>query len=314
MTQPTNTFDTYDSIGEREDLVDYIYDISPVEVPFLTLAARGKATGALHEWQTDALEAAVTTNKVVEGDDVDADAAAATTRLGNYTQLSDKAVSITSRQDAVSKAGRKSEMAYQVAKRARALKRDMESVLTQNQIKAAGNSSTASALASLECWIADNDSFGAGGASPTGDGTDAPTDGTQRAFTEALMKTVIQDVWNDGGDPDCLMVGGFNKQAVSGFTGGSTSFDKSEDKKLVAAVDVYESDFGTIKVIPNRFQRSRSAFLLQKDMWAVCYLQPFKLEDLGKTGHSNRKLLSVEFTLEARNEKASGAIRDLTVS
>ncbi len=314
MAQPTNTFDTYDSSGEREDLADRIYNISPTEVPFLSMCARGKATGALHEWQTDALEAAVTTNKVVEGDDVDADAAAATTRLGNYTQLSDKAVSTSSRQDAVSKAGRKSEMAYQAAKRSRALKRDMESVLTQNQVKEAGSSSVASALASLETWIAQNDVFGAGGASPTGDGTDAPTDGSQTAFTEANLKASIQSTWNEGGDPDCLMVGGFNKQAVSGFTGGSTRFDKSEDKKLVAAVDVYESDFGTIKVVPNRFQRARSAFLLQKDMWAVAYLQPFKLEDLAKTGHSNRKLLSVEFTLEARNEKASGAIRDLTTA
>jgi len=170
------------------------------------------------------------------------DASVATTRVGNYLQISDKTVTISGTEEVVNKAGRKSEIAYQIAKKGKELKRDMEAVLTTNQAQVAGNSTTARKLGSLGSWIATNDVLGSGGASPTGDGTDARTDGTQRAFTETLLKSVIQSCWTEGGDPTCVMTGPFNKTVVSSFTGNSTRFDKGEDKRLVAAIDVYESD------------------------------------------------------------------------
>lgn len=278
------------------------------------MAKRAKATNILHEWQTDSLASASTSNAVIDGDEATHDALTATTRLNNRTQISDKVAVVSGSQEAANSAGRKSEMAYQVAKLGKELKRDMEAILTANQAKVTGNATTARKAASLESWIATNTSIGSGGADPTGDGTDARTDGTQRAFTESMLKEVVREVFTEGGEPTVLMVGPFNKQAVSAFTGNATRLDRSEDKKLFAAIDVYASDFGELKVVPNRFQRDRSAFVLQPDMWAVAYYRPFRQWPLAKTGDSEKRQLIVEYTLEARQEKGSGIIADLTTS
>jgi len=200
-----------------------------------------------------------------------------------------------------------------VSKRARELKRDMETGLLRNGAEATGDTTTARALGAVPAWVTTNSSVGTGG-SDGSLGNTARTDGTQRAFTEALLKTVVQSCWDSGGDPDCLMLGSFNKQAASTFTGNATRFKGAEDAELVAAIDVYNSDFGEFQIIANRFQRSRDAWLLQKDLWAVAYLRAFQLQDLSKTGDSERKQLLVEFSLESRNEAGSGIIADLTTS
>lgn len=314
MAQPTNTFDSYDAVGNRESLSDIIYNISPTDFPFMSMCARGKATATYEEWQTDALAAAVTTNAVIDGDEATMDASVATTRVGNYTQIMDKTVTISGTQEAVNKAGRKSEIAYQVAKKGKELKRDMEATLTTNQAQTVGTATEARKMGTLGSWIATNDVLGASGVSPTGDGTDTRTDGTQRALTESLVKSVIQSCWTEGGDPSCIMVGPFNKTVVSGFTGNSTRFDKGEDKKLVAAIDVYESDFGALEIVPNRFSRERDAWVLDKSMWELKYLRPFNQWELSKTGDSEKRQLLVEFTLCSRQEKASGLVADLTTS
>ena len=165
MAQPTNTFDTYDSVGEREDLSDVIYSIAPTDTPFISSAAKTKATAVLHEWQTDSLAAAVTNNAVIEGDEATLDASTATVRLSNSSQIMDKTVVITGTQESVDKAGRASELAYQIAKRAKELKRDMEATVTGNIAENAGNSSTARKMGTLGAWIATNDVFGSGGGS-----------------------------------------------------------------------------------------------------------------------------------------------------
>jgi len=314
MAQPTNTFDTYDAVGIREDLQDVIYSISPTETPFMSSAAREQVKNTLHEWQTDSLAAAVTNNAVIEGDDATLDASSATTRLGNYTQIMDKTVVITGTQEAVDKAGRASELAYQIAKKSKELKRDIESTLLTNQARVAGNSSTARKFGSIGSWVATNDDLGASGASPTGDGTDARTDGTQRALTEASLKSVIKNVWNAGGNPSIIMVGPFNKQKISGFTGGSTRFDASEDKTLYTSIDVYSSDFGDLEVVPNRFSRDRDAWVLDMDYWSVGFLRDFTMHELSKSGDSEKRQLLVELSLISRNEAASGLVADLTTA
>jgi len=214
MAQPTNTFDTYDAVGIREDLQDVIYSISPTETPFMSSAAREQVKNTFHEWQTDALAAAVTNNAVIEGDEATLDAASATSRIGNYTQIMDKTVVISGTQESVDKAGRASELAYQIAKKSKELKRDIESTLLTNQARVAGDSSTARKFGSIGAWIATNDNFNTSdGTSPTANnGSDARNDGTQRAMTEDMLKDVIKNVWNAGGNPSVVMVGPFNKQ------------------------------------------------------------------------------------------------------
>ena len=314
MAQPTNTFDSYDAKGIREDLTDVIYNVDPTETPFFQMAAKVKATNTLHEWQTDTLAAVDLNNAVIEGDDATLDAASPTTRLGNYCQISDKTAVVSGTMEAVTKAGRASEMAYQIVKRTKELRNDMEAILLNNQAKAAGSSTVARKLAGVPAWIATNTDAGVGGADPTGDGSDTRTDGTQRAFTEDQLKAVLAKCWDSGGNPNVIMVGSFNKQKFSSFTGSSTRFDKGEDKKLVAAIDVYVSDFGELKVVPNRFMRARDALILQKDMWAIAFLRPVKHSPLAKTGDTEKRLIVAEYTLEARNEKASGIVADLTTA
>ena len=313
MAQPTNTFDTYDSIGEREDLSDVIYNISPTDTPFLSSAAKTKATAVLHEWQTDSLATAVTNNQVIEGDEATADAISATTRLSNSCQIMDKVIVITGTQEAVDKAGRASEIAYQIAKKAKELKRDLESSLTSNNAEVTGSATAARVAGGLRSWVATNDVMGTSGTSG-GLGNTAATNGTQRVFTESLLKTVIKSVWNAGGNPTMIMVGPFNKQKLSGFTGNSTRFDAGADATLYTSVDVYASDFGQLQVVPNRFSRDRDAWVLDMDFWGVAFLRDFTMHELSKTGDSEKRQLLLEATLESRNEAASGLVADVTTS
>ena len=315
MAQVTGTYSTYDAKGEREDLADIIYNISPTDTPFMSGIGKSKATAVFHEWQTDALAAAASDNYQIEGDEIAFSAPSATTRIGNRTQISRKSVIVSGTLDSVSKAGRNNELAYQISKASKELKRDMETSLTANQAPVTGEDSTARRLAGIESWIKTNSDKGGGsGADPTTSGTNARTDGTQRAFTESQLKSVIKKCWDQGGDPSMIMLGSFNKQVLSGFTGGSTRFDPAENKRLVAAVDVYESDFGAMTVVPNRFSRSRSAYVLQPDMWGVAFLRDFQLMDLAKTGDATKQALLAEYTLVSKNEAASGGIFDLTTS
>ena len=313
MAQPTNTFDTYDSIGEREDLSDVIYNISPTDTPFLSSAAKTQATAVLHEWQTDSLAAASTSNAVIEGDEATMDAITATTRLSNSCQIMDKTIVITGTQEAVDKAGRASEIAYQIAKRAKELKRDLEAMLTTNNAEVTGSATAAREMGSLRAWVATNDVMGTSGTSGAA-GNTAATDGTQRVFTESLLKSVIKSVWNAGGNPTMIMVGPFNKQKLSGFTGNSTRFDAGADATLYTSVDVYASDFGQLQVVPNRFSRDRDAWVLDMDFFGVAFLRDFSMHDLAKTGDTEKKQLLLEATLESRNEAASGCVADLTTS
>ena len=313
MAQPTNTFDTYDSIGEREDLSDVIYNISPTDTPFLSSAAKTTSTAVLHEWQTDALASASTSNAVIEGDEATLDAVTATTRLSNSCQIMDKTVVITGTQEAVDKAGRASELAYQIAKKAKELKRDMEAQITTNNAEVTGSATAAREMGSLGAWVATNDVMGTSGTSGSV-GNTARTDGTQRAFTEDLLKSVIKSVWNEGGDPTMIMVGPFNKQKLSGFTGNSTRFDAGADATLYTSVDVYASDFGQLQVVPNRFSRDRDCYVLDMNYWGIAFLRDFSMHELSKTGDSEKRQLLVEATLESRNEAASGLVADLTTS
>jgi hypothetical protein len=318
MALPANTFTTYSAVGNREDLSDEIYRIDPTETPFITGIDKSKATAVLHEWQTQALAAASGANAQLEGDDVTRDAATATVRLGNVCQISRKVPAVTGTQRSVNSAGRGDEMEYQEMLKGLELRRDMESVIVgSNQAKATGNTTTPRKTASVLSWIKSNTSAGSGGADPAAaDGTGTRTDGTQRAFTEAQLKTVLNAIWTNGGKPDTIMTGAFNKQVFSTFTGRSTPTQDAAAKKITASVQVYESDFGTLRIVPNRFQRARDVLVLQMDMWGIAYLngRKFVSTPVAKTGDSDARLLLSEYALEARNEKASGGVFDLTTS
>ena len=313
MAVPSNTMQTYTGVINKEDLSDMVYMISPTETPLLSGAGRTKAANTLHEWTTDVLATAAN-NAQIEGDDTYTAAGVVNpgTRVNNRTQISRKVVRLSGTQQALNSAGNLYTMGKQMAKASSELKRDIEVALTQNTTAVVGAAGTARQTRGLEGWIATNNSLGATGTAPNPTTNTAAGDGTQRALTEALIKTTLNAIWTAGGNPDTMMVGGTQKQLFSSFTGGGTQMGNLDDKKLIAAIDVYVSDFGTLKIVPNRFQRSRTAFILEMEKWKVAYFRPFQTEDLAKTGDSDAKHILCEYALEASNEAASGAVRDLT--
>ena len=279
------------------------------------MVGRGKATNTLHEWQTDALDA-VAANARVEGDEYTYSAVTPTVRLSNQTQISSKTVIVAGTQMATNNAGRDSEMAYQLAKHSKGLKRDMESALTGKVAKAAGNTSTARTLGGFETWPTSNVSRGGGSPAGSGAGSGAaPVDAaTKRDLTEALLKTVIQSCYTNGGEPSVLMVGPVNKGKVSAFTGRASARQMIDATKIQAAADLYSSDFGDFKVIPNRFSREQTAYVIDPEFWKVVYLRDFKQEEVAKTGDAIKRALLVEYTLQASNQASSGVIADCNIT
>lgn len=314
MALVTDGFTTFASIGNREHLSDMIYNIAPTETPFLSSIEKIGTTSTKHEWQTDTLAAASGANKVLEGDEATTDAATASVRRYNYTQISDKVAAVTGTQEVINKAGRKSQMAYEMAKRAKELKRDVETRIMGNYASVAGNATTARECAGIEAFIGTNDDFGGGsGASPVGaNGTAARTDGTARAFTETQLKNAINLAWAQGGNPDTVYLSGSNKQVMSTFSGNATRTVGAADKKLVAAIDVYASDFGDLKVVASRNMHSTSALIIDHSLWKFAVLRDFTVNDLAISGDYLRKQLLVEYTLEACNEKGNAGVFDLT--
>jgi len=318
MAQPTNTFDTYDAVGIREDLQDVIYNVDPDETPFYSACAKLKATNTYHEWQTDSLRSSAD-NKHIEGGDTTADAATATSRLGNYTQIFKNAVTIPGTDKGIKKAGRAKEMAYQVMKIAKEQKLDIEKALFANNARVAGSSVLARELAGAPAWMITNVNYQSGnsGANPTGDGTDARTDdGTPTAFSQTKFDDVMQQIWTSGGKPDCVYLSAFQMNKALGFLGNNNerATVSSGDHKVTKHMAIYVTPWGTVEFKPTRENRSRDVFVMQSDMWAVGVLRPTRNEALAKTGDSDKRQVVTELTLCCKNEKASGIIADNTTS
>ena len=318
MALPTNTYTSFDAVGIREDLSDIIYDISPTETPFASNIPRVKATNTKHEWQTDSL-AAATSVAHLEGDDATADAAAATTRLFNDTQIFRKVISVSGTQRAVNTAGRSDEYDYQLAKRGREMKRDIEKALINDQALTTGtNTATARTLAGLETWLSTNKNHLATTSTTPGAGT-AIVNGNAIAITTTTqlknaVDTVIQQAWSAGGDPSVLMMSGAVKAGFSKVTGIATLYRDVPAKaqaQIIAGADHYVSNFGNHAVVPNRFQNSDTIHVLDMDYWAIAELRAINSQPLAKTGDSSRAMLISELTLEARNESSSGKVADI---
>jgi hypothetical protein len=320
MAIVTNTFTTFDAKGIREDLSNVITNIAPEETPYMSNIGRESVSNSLYEWQTDTLASAAA-NKQLEGDDVTSfDAVTATVRMQNYAQISRKTIILSATEETVNKAGRRSELAYQIAKRGAELKRDQEFTMLNGAVAAAGNSTTARGTASLGAFVKTNVDMQTNGANPsyTTLPNSARTDGNVRTFTETILKNVIQQTWAAGGTPKMLMTGPVNKQRVSGFSGiASSRFNIDGGAKpatLVGAVDIYVSDFGNIQVIANRFQRERDAWVIDPDMAKMTTLRPYQQVELAKTGDAEKRMLIVEWGHKVLAENGMGLAADLVTS
>ena len=321
MAQPSNTFDSYDAKGIREDLENVIYDISPEETPFYSSLKKVKASNTYHEWQTDSLRASAD-NKHIEGDATTAEARTATVRLGNYTQIFKNATVIPDTDEGLDKAGRSAEMAYQVLKIAKEQKLDIEKALFDNNAHVAGNATTARELAGCGAYVTTNTAnVGTNGAEPTGSvpGATARTDGTATVFAQADFDTVMQSIWEEGGKPDTVYLSAFQMNKALGFTGMNNQRSTigaavGGTNAVVNAVDVYVTPWGTVDFVPSRENRGRDVWIMQSDMWACGVLRPTKNTELAKTGDNTTRQVLTELTLISKNEKASGLVADCTTS
>lgn len=319
---------TYDAPNPiRTDLSNVIYDISPTDTPFMSNIGRDTCENTYFEWQTDVLTGADTANAVIEGSDAGNAEFTPTVRVANYTQISRKVISVSNTDNKVNNAGMTSQMAYQKAKAAKELKRDMEAILTSNQAGVTGNStSTARRTAGLPTWLITNSqangatvssmSGANGNGFPSVAWTDLST-ATDVAFTETMLKTAIQQVWTEGGDPKVLMVNAYNKTVVSAFSGLAQqrmNYTSAQPMKIIATADIYLGDFGEVSIVPSRFSPNNFAFVLDPEYASVSYLRPFQTFDLAVTGDSTKAEMIVEYGLRVKSEKAHAVIANLIPS
>lgn len=309
------TFTTSTAVGEREDLADVITRIDPDETPIFSALKKETGNGVFVEWQVQELAAAVATNYQNEGADAAYATPTATTRLGNYMQISQKDAAVSGTLDSVDKAGRDREVAYQKVLKGLELRRDIEKYLTSDTARSASDPRKAGTLST---WITNVD-VGSGGAAPTGDGTDVPTGGTDRAMTLAQIDTAMQAAYEDGGQPNMLVVSPAKKAAFSDLNGGSVAtnqinYTAPREAAIVGSVSLYLSDFGQLDVVIDRFQGDDRVFLLDSDYASICTLpgRNFNVEDLAKTGDAEKFQIITEFTLKVSAPKAHGAVYDLS--
>ena len=288
MAKVTNAFDTYSATSDREQLSNVIYNISPQATPFMSAIGKNSIKNVVFDWQTETLPTASGAGQL-EGFELSRAAATATSRVSNVAQISSRDATVTGSQQASDPAGKKSEMAHQLAIMAKALKRDMEVALCQKGAKTTGNATTARVTGGFESWITSNVSRGTNGAGNGGGA--APTDGTQRALTEALLKTVLQSCFTNGGEPSMAICGPVNKQVISGFTGRSSARQMVDANTVEASVSIYASDFGELKIVPSNFSRERSLLLVDPDYAKVSYLRDFKTVDISTVGDAETKMI-----------------------
>jgi len=335
MAVVANTFLTYDAKGIREDLSDLIADISPTQTPFQSNIGTREAENTYFEWQTDSLSAASAT-PVVEGQDLSSfTAVTPTVRLGNYAQINLVDFILSGTEQTVRKAGRQSEVGYQAAKAAKELKRNIEVACLLNGVGAVvGATATARVTAGFPGWLKTNETStnvtkpSYTGSTPTGAAQVWKTFGTPTAFTEAMLKTTMQECFSSGGEPRMLMVSPFNKSAVSAFSGIASSrynVDGAEPSVIIGAADIYVSDFGNLSVVPNRFfttvvdagagsLMNDWAFLIDTDEVALATLRPYRIEALAKSGDADKRMALSEWGLQVNNEAAHGIVAGITAA
>jgi hypothetical protein len=326
MAQVANTFETYDAGGNREELANKIWQITPEKTPFLSLIGRKSVSSTHPEWQTDTLGSPDTANNQPEGNDWSYDAVSPTVRVGNYTQISEKSFIVSRTQEKTDKAGRRSELARETAKKSTELKIDMEVIALSNQGSSAGtgNGATNRLLGGYRAWLTTNDSVGGGGGASgsfAGGLVVAATNGTQRALTKALMDEAVLSTANAGGEARVFMMSNYNKTVASRFLDDADVVPLRKEvgkgqAMIVGAADSYLTDFGLVTFVPNvQMTRAgaataRNVFLVDPSMVSLGIFDDIMVNKPAKTGDAEKRVLNVEYTLICNNEAAHGVVAD----
>jgi hypothetical protein len=316
MAAPTNAFATGASVGNRESLHDKIWMLDKDEFPVQIAIGSGSAKAVREEWQTDDLGSASATNAVLEGDDTTASAVTATVRVANRLQIMKKSFTITETEEEIVKAGRDSEIGYQTMLSGRRLKMDLEATILSNTASNAESGTTPRRMGTLLAWLTSNVSRGVTGGSGGYSGSDvvAATNGTQRTFTETLLKAVIKSCWDNGGNPSLITMSSAHKQLASAFAGIATQYQQAQGKvaTIVAAADRYVSDFGTMTLVADRYNSTRDVAVISPSMLSLLWLRKFKRVELARTGDARKFHIIGEVTLKVNNQQAHGVVADLS--
>lgn len=317
MTAVTNMETTVNMIGQREDLQDKIHRVAPEKTPFISSIGKGKSKARYTDWQTETLRAPNADNASLEGDTYgNPDAPNRTARIGNYNQIFDEKGGVSRTAEIVDKAGRQSEKKRQRSIKMLEVRRDMEARFIGNyasQNEAGANPrKSAGALA----WLETNTSRGVGG-SDGGFSTGivaAGTNGTQRAFTESLLKTVLASCYDEGGMPTCAIMGSTHKQAFSSFPGIADIrvTPNGRQAQIMAGADIYKSDFGDLQVKAHPYGLSRDCLIYYPDHFEVLFLDGYKTKEIGKNADGDQFLITAEAALKCSNEKSHALIADLS--
>lgn len=309
----SNAFTTFDATANREDLSDRIYNIDPFDTPIMSAAGRRNVTNVTFDWQIENLKALDITNAEVEGFELSRSPAQPTTRVSNVAQISHRDATVSGSQNAANPAGKRREMGHQMALRSKELKRDIEAIISQNQGRDNGSTSVPRKTRALESWLSTNVDREATGADAV-DENSSPTDGVQRAFTESLLKTVLQSMYDNGAEGSLLIVGSFNKQVVSGFTGREQARQNIDRERVQATVTLYAGDFGTLRVMTSRWIRARNAFIIDPNFIRIGFYRNFRQVPLATIGDAETRMILAEYGLQVDNEAAHGQVADLTTA
>lgn len=308
-----NSFKTYDAKGNREDLSDAIYNIDPFDTPLISALGRRNVSNVTYDWQVENLKAVDPDNAEVEGFELSRSPAQPTVRQSNVAQISKKDATVSGTQNAADAAGKRKEMAHQMALRSTELKRDMETIASGVQPRQNGDAATARKTRAFEAWLSTNALRGATGADAASE-TAAPTDGTARPFTEDLLKEALASCWDSGARPTLLFVGSHNKQIASTFVGRENSRQSVDSNRVEASVTIYDGDFGTLKILPSHWTRARSALLVDPNYARIAYYRNFQQKPLATIGDAETRMILAEWGVQVDNEAAHAVIADLTVA
>lgn len=311
MAKITNAYDTYSATTNREALANTIFNLDPSATPFMSAIGTKNVNNVTFDWSTENLPS-ISAGGELEGFEISRAAATPVVRQSNVCQINSVNVTVSNSQESSDPAAKRSEMAHQMALLSKALKRNMEVAICQNQAKNSGNATTARATRSFEAWLSSNVSRGTGGSN--GSASAAATDGTQRPLTETLLKGVLQSMFTNGAEPSMAIAGPFNKQVISGFTGRSNTRQNVAEDTVSASISLYASDFGTLKIVPSNRSRDRSLLLVDAEYLKHSFLRQFQSIDISTIGDAETKMIVAEHGLEVSSEQAHGIVADLTTS
>jgi hypothetical protein len=312
-----NTYTVYEVIGKKEDVSDVISNISPTDTPFQSMIGKESISNVLFQWQEDTLANAAA-NAQYDGFDASEVAASPTTLRENYSQILAKAIKVAATTDATSRYGRAKETAYQLSKRGAELKRDLEFVLTNAQAGGSGvlSNVTVTSIGNVASVTADAARTMKSAQAQVDASLLNTTGGSGTAMTETLLNTTLQELYTAGANPKYLMIPPGEALNLSTYLANTTWGTRqiehengNSPMKIVNVVDVYQSPFGEVKVILNRFMVNTDHLVFNPSDWKLCVLRAWERVPLAKIGDSERHMIVGEYSLKHANYKASAVVR-----